>query len=34
VPEEYEADIARDAAYFTDGPGYWDYDLDEERLQH
>ncbi len=34
LPEEYEADMARDAAYFVEGPGYWDYDLDEERLQH
>ena len=43
VPEEHEevefvvggntivGDTARNAAYFTDGPGYWDYDLDEER---
>ena len=31
VPAEYEADIAMNAAYFTDGPGYWDYDLDEQR---
>jgi hypothetical protein len=22
------------ADYFIAGPGYWDYDLDEERLQH
>jgi len=32
VPEEYEADIARDANYFIEGPGYWDYDLDEQRV--
>jgi ferredoxin--NADP+ reductase len=43
VPEEYEeqehtiagetytGDTELNAAYFTDGPGYWDYDLDEER---
>jgi ferredoxin--NADP+ reductase len=31
VPAEYEADTARNAAYFTEGPGYWDYDLDEQR---
>lgn len=31
VPEEYEADIQRNADYFTDGPGYWDFDLEEER---
>ena len=34
VPEEYEADTARNAAYFTDGPGYWDYDLEEERATY
>ena len=34
VPEEYAADTQRNADYFTAGPGYWDYDLDEERLQH
>ncbi len=34
LPEEYEQDTAMNAAFFTDGPGYWDYDLDEERLQH
>ena len=33
VPAEYEADIARDAAYFSEGPGYWDYDLEEERRE-
>jgi len=31
VPGEYEDDIARNAVYFEDGPGYWDYDLDEQR---
>jgi hypothetical protein len=31
VPEEHEADTQRNADFFTDGPGYWDYDLDEER---
>ena len=31
VPEEYEADTQRNADYFIEGPGYWDYDLDEER---
>ena len=24
-------DTARNAAFFTDGPSYWDYDLDTER---
>ena len=31
VPDEYEADTQRNADYFIEGPGYWDYDLDEER---
>ena len=31
VPEEYEADIQRNADYFSEGPGYWDFDLEEER---
>ncbi len=31
VPEEYQADTARNAAFFSEGPGYWDYDLDAER---
>ena len=33
VPDEYEADgsIQMNYDYFTEGPGYWDYDLDEER---
>jgi len=32
--EKHKADMARDTAYFTNGPGYWEYHLDEERLQH
>ena len=31
---QYQADIARNAAYFTDGPGYWDYDFEEERATY
>lgn len=34
LPEEYTDDTAMNANFFTEGPGYWDYDLDEERLQH
>ena len=46
VPEEHEevvfvingnevvGDTARNAAYFTDGPGYWEYDLEEERATY
>jgi NAD-dependent dihydropyrimidine dehydrogenase PreA subunit len=33
VPYKYEADIARNANYFIEGPGYWDYDLEEQRRQ-
>ena len=31
VPSEYEADIKMNYAYFESGPGYWEYDLEEER---
>ena len=31
LPEENEADVALNASFFTEGPGYWDYDLDEQR---
>jgi ferredoxin--NADP+ reductase len=31
VPAEFEADTERNAKFFTDGPGYWDYDFEEER---
>jgi ferredoxin--NADP+ reductase len=31
VPAEYEADIALNARYFSEGPGYWDFDLEEQR---
>jgi len=31
VPAEYEADTAMNANYFTKGPGYWDFDLEQER---
>ena len=30
VPEEHAADTQRNADYFAEGPGYWDYDLEEE----
>lgn len=32
VPAEYESDTERNARYFLDGPGYWDFDLEEERV--
>jgi ferredoxin len=31
VPAEYEADIRMNYDYFESGPGYWDFDLEEER---
>ena len=31
VPAEYEADIEMNAKYFSEGPGYWDFDLEEQR---
>ena len=34
VPEEYESDTQRNADYFTEGPGYWDFDLEEERATY
>jgi len=32
VPAEYESDTERNAQYFLEGPGYWDFDLEEERV--
>ncbi|OQY47597.1 MAG: ferredoxin [Anaerolineaceae bacterium 4572_78] len=34
IPDEYKGDIERNAAFFDEdagNPGYWDFDLDEER---
>jgi ferredoxin--NADP+ reductase len=31
LPPEYESDLTRDAAFFSEGPGYWDFDLEAER---
>ena len=31
VPAEHQAAITRNAAFFAGGPGYWDYDLAEQR---
>lgn len=33
VPEDFAADIELNAAFFTDGPGYWAFDLEEERVR-
>jgi len=32
VPPEYQDDIELNARFFTEGPGYWDFDLEEERV--
>jgi ferredoxin--NADP+ reductase len=32
VPEEYAEDTHLNASFFTDGPGYWDFDLEQERV--
>ena len=31
VPAEFEADIQMNYDYFESGPGYWEYDLEEQR---
>lgn len=31
VPEEYIADIQMNDDFFSKGPGYWDFDLEEQR---
>lgn len=31
VPAEYTADIDLNARFFSQGPGYWDFDLEAER---
>jgi len=33
LPEEYTNDAFLNAAFFTDGPRYWKFDLEEERLR-
>jgi ferredoxin--NADP+ reductase len=33
VPAEYQEDIALNRRFFEEGPGYWDFDLEEERLR-
>jgi ferredoxin len=32
VPIEYTADIAANGRFFADGPGYWSFDLEQERV--
>lgn len=33
VPPEFVGDIELNAAFFSRGPGYWDFDLEEERVR-
>ena len=33
VPDEYAEDIELNRRFFTEGPGYWDFDLKEERVR-
>lgn len=33
VPAEYTGDTAENARFFTEGPGYWGFDLEEERVR-
>jgi len=33
VPPEFEADIELNAAFFQEGPGYWNFDLEQERVR-
>ncbi len=33
VPAEFEADIAQNARYFSNGPGYYAFNLDAERVR-
>jgi ferredoxin--NADP+ reductase len=33
VPEKHEGEIEVNAQFFSEGPGYWDFDLEEERVR-
>lgn len=33
VPEEYAEDIELNRRFFAEGPGYWEFDLEEERVR-
>lgn len=33
IKRELEADIELNAAFFQEGPGYWDFDLEKERVR-
>ena len=32
LPGEYGEDLDANARFFTEGPGYWDFDLEAERV--
>ena len=33
VPAAYRADIVANRRFFRDGPGYWSFDLEQERVR-
>jgi ferredoxin len=33
VPAQHTGDTGENARFFTEGPGYWDFDLEEERVR-
>ncbi len=33
VPEAYRKDIEENRRFFTEGPGYWDFNLEHERVR-
>jgi ferredoxin--NADP+ reductase len=33
VPAQYHDDIGVNASFFSEGPGYWDFDLEAERVR-
>lgn len=33
VPAEYAPDIGENVRFFNAGPGYWDFDLEQERVR-
>ena len=33
LPAQYGKDLAVDASFFSEGPGYWAFDLEEQRVR-
>jgi hypothetical protein len=33
MPAEYEGDEDLNARFFAEGPGHWDFDLEQERVR-